>query len=790
MLQVKNITKTYTAGNFKQVALNNVSLNFRECEFVAILGQSGSGKTTFLNVIGGLDQYEKGDLVINGKSTKHFRGGDWDAYRNNSIGFIFQSYNLIPHLSILDNVEMGMTLSGVSAGEKRRKAHDVLERVGLIEHLHKIPNQLSGGQMQRVAIARALANNPDIILADEPTGALDTQTSRQIMDLIQDIARDKLVIMVTHNSELAERYADRIVRFSDGQVVADSNPLPDQKFVSEYKLKKTGMNFGTALKLSGKNIITKKWRTALTAFASSIGIIGIALVLSLSNGFDKQISSYEKGTLANYPVTINQSSMNMDLAQMPPSSGEEGEAYPEEQVIYPYNSKENTFVHTNVLTPAYLEYLANIDSSLLDGISYTRSVKMNLLKMAGDKATAVNTGNISLTSYPSEVDKASASYLEQYYDLLSGSFPSAMTDVVLVVDESNRVDTGALEALGLADGEDNIDFKEVIGHELKMLMNDDYYKKVGDYYTINGTASDLSSLYNNANAVTLKISGIIRIKEDASVSSLSAGIAYSDQLARYFIANAQSSEIVQAQQAADFNVMTGVLFAENTGFGSGSGNMAGGNMNPALAARGGSAQTKDEVLASLGATSAPSSVSLYPVDFAAKESILAYLDAWNNGLDEADQIQYTDMAAMVTRLSGSIMDAITMVLIAFAAISLVVSMIMIGIIIYISVLERTKEIGVLRALGARKKDITRVFNAETFIVGAFSGLMGIGISYLLTFPVNRILYKLTDLSGVAQLNPAHAVILVLISIVLTLIGGLIPAKMAAKKDPVEALRSE
>jgi ABC-type lipoprotein export system ATPase subunit/ABC-type antimicrobial peptide transport system permease subunit len=783
MLQVKNITKTYTSANFKQVALDNVSLNFRECEFVAILGQSGSGKTTFLNVVGGIDQYEQGDLVINGKSTKCFKPGDWDAYRNNSVGFIFQSYNLISHLSIMDNVEMGMTLSGVSSSEKRQRAFEVLERVGLKDHLHKKPNQLSGGQMQRVAIARALSNNPDIILADEPTGALDTKTSQQILDLIKDIAQDKLVIMVTHNPELAEEYADRIVRFSDGKIVDDSNPLADQNFVNDYKLKKTSMNFGTALKLSGKNIATKKWRTALTAFASSIGIIGIALVLSLSNGFDKQISSYETGTLSNYPITINQSTMNMDFSNRP-SSLEEREAYPENKVIYPHDVSKNTFVHTNVLTQEYMDYLSNMDSSLIDGISYSRSVNMNLLKMDGGKTTAVNTDSINLTSYTSKADESPAAYLEQYYDLLSGSFPSDMTDLVLVVDEYNRLDIKALEALGFDYEQKDINLGKVIGHELKLIMNDDYYKKVGNYYVINGNASDLTHLYNSENSIALKISGIIRIKEDTKVSSLPAGLAYSDELAQYFIENAQSSEIVLAQQASDQNVITGALFSKNTGFGPVPGNMAMNGM------RSGSTETKNDVLASLGATSIPASISLYPVDFKAKESILAYLDNWNNGLDKKNQIQYTDMAAMVTDLSGGIMDAITMVLVAFAAISLVVSMIMIGIIIYISVLERTKEIGVLRALGARNKDITRVFNAETFIIGAFSGLLGIGISYLLTFPVNSVLYKLTDLAGVAQLNPVHAVILVMISVVLTMIGGFIPAKMAAKKDPVEALRSE
>ena len=392
MLSLKNIKKSYITGDFKQVALDGVSLNFRESEFVAILGPSGSGKTTCLNVIGGLDKYDSGDLIINGKSTKEFKDSEWDAYRNNSIGFIFQSYNLISHLSILDNVEMGMTLSGISASEKHKKALDALERVGLKDHVHKRPNQLSGGQMQRVAIARALANDPDIILADEPTGALDTKTSIQIMDLIKDIAKDKLVIMVTHNPELARDYADRIVEFRDGNIISDSNPLEEEKSNSAYSLKKTSMSFITALKLSGMNIRTKKWRTLLTAFASSIGIIGIALILSLSNGFDKQIDIFESDTLSGFPIMITQKAAEVDINQMMEHSKEmrkevlgkdtEDESkYPDTNVIYPYNSEENTFMHTNKLTDEYVKYIEDIDSSLLSGISFTRLVNMNLLKV-------------------------------------------------------------------------------------------------------------------------------------------------------------------------------------------------------------------------------------------------------------------------------------------------------------------------------------------------------------------------------------------------------------------------
>lgn len=796
MLQLKDITKSYKTGDFTQIALNKVSLNFRESEFVAILGQSGSGKTTLLNMIGGLDQYDNGELIINGQSTKHFQDSDWDAYRNNSVGFIFQSYNLISHLSIVDNVEMGMTLSGVSTSEKNKKAMEALEKVGLKDHVHKKPNQLSGGQMQRVAIARALANNPDIILADEPTGALDSETSEQIMELIKTIAEDKLVIMVTHNPELAEQYADRIIKFSDGTAVSDSNPLANQKTTSNYTLKKTSMSFFTALKLSGKNIATKKWRTGLTAFASSIGIIGIALILSLSNGFDKQISSYEAGAMSNFPITISQSAMSVDMSDHAAMGGTKLPTYPTEKTLIPYDPTENSVIHKNVLTKDYLAYLDKIDPKLIDGISYTRTVNMNMLHSDGDKATTVNKGDVSFSPYPSKQGNTSGSYLEQYYDVLEGSFPTKMTDLVLIVDEYNRLSDASLDALGINYDVDSINLADLIGYELKLMKNDDYYVKNGQQFVVNGTASNLADMYNSDEAITLNIVGVIRGQEESKMSTLPAGIAYSDELATMFIEDAKNSEIVQAQQEADYNVLTGQILTEGlAGSGMAGMNQAGmptmdPNMAAAMAAATSMMSTKDDVLATLGATEIPTSVSLYPIDFSTKESITAYLDEWNTDLAEKDKVLYTDLAAIVTSISGSIMDGITMVLIAFAAISLVVSLIMIAIITYISVMERTKEIGVLRALGARKKDITRVFNAETFIIGTCSGVLGIGITYLLTIPVNAILYNLTELSNVAQLNPVHALTLGIISVVLTMMGGFIPAKMAAKKDPVTALRSE
>lgn len=790
MLELKNIYKSYITGDFKQIALNGINLKFRQKEFVAILGPSGSGKTTCLNIVGGLDNYDDGDLIINGKSTKNFKDSDWDAYRNNSVGFIFQSYNLISHLSIMENVEMGMTLSGISNEKKHKKATEVLEKVGLKEHIHKKPNQLSGGQMQRVAIARALSNDPDIILADEPTGALDTKTSIQIMDIIKEIAKEKLVIMVTHNPELAKDYADRIVEFKDGNVISDSNEASESAINEDYKLKKTSMSFITALKLSGRNIATKKWRTALTAFASSIGIIGIALVLSLSNGFKKQISEFESNTLSGFPIMITESTSEVDVESMKEQRNEflgisKDEDSVKEKVIYPYDPLEGIEVHTNIFSDEYINYIESMSSDLLAGISYTRLVNMNILRLDGDISKPVNQSLINFSAYPDTLNSNGDSYLENNYNLLQGSYPKEITDLVMVVDNKNRVDYSILDELGIDSSKESISFDDVIGKEFKVIFNNDYYKKVGDTFIINSNPSNLIDLYNNKNAITIKIVGVIRANDSSKIDIIPVGIAHSDELSIKFIDNAQNSEIVKEQEKVNYNVLTGEKFLENNSVNP----MM--NVNQMISGQIASAPiTKESVLASFGAIGTPSLITIYPKDFNDKDEVLDYLNNWNNGKSKEDSVIYTDMAKTFTDLIGGLMNAITLVLIAFAAISLVVSLIMIGIITYISVLERTKEIGVLRALGARKKDITRVFNAETFLIGTCSGILGIIIAYLLTIPINNIIYNMTQLESVAKLNPMHAMLLVIISVSLTMLGGMIPAKMAAKKDPVEALRSE
>jgi putative ABC transport system permease protein len=776
MLELKKISKSYKTGNFEQRALDNVSLKFRKNEFVSILGPSGSGKTTLLNIIGGLDHYDSGDLIINNKSTKNYKENDWNAYRNNCIGFVFQNYNLIGHISILENVEMGMTLSGVASKEKQKRAEEALQKVGLSEHAHKKPNQLSGGQMQRVAIARALANNPDIILADEPTGALDTKTSQQIMDLIKEISQDKLVIMVTHNKELAEKYSTRIVQLKDGKLTKDSNPVEsEEKAQKEFIIKKTAMSFWTALKLSFNNIKTKKGRTALTAFASSIGIIGIALILSLSNGFQTKIDEYEKDTLSQMPITINTQamSMNEETMQTIVENNSKHKEYTNKEVVYPRENELETMLHINKIDQNYVDYIETIDKDKLNAIGYEYGTTLNVVTAKADGTyvlvpTATNysmsttslTGVMGWSIYPESMNKEST--LEKDYDVLAGKINEEEPGIILAVNSRNELDETTLEQLGF-EASKNISFDDILEKEFKVIPNDIYYRQINNYFVPN---QDYQTMYEDDNSITIKVQAIIRGKEDKRELTQS-GIYYNSALVNTVINANKDSDIVIQQQKVDYNVLTGQTFDETT-----------------------STITKDSILGVLGAEVTPSIIYLYPKDFDTKDYITDYLDAYNEDKDDTDQVLYTDYAAMISSLSGSIMDAVTYVLIAFSSISLVVSCIMIAIITYISVLERTKEIGILRALGARKKDIKRVFNAETFLVGIFSGVLGIIIAEILTFPTNQIIENLSDLSNVAQLNPIHAIILVLVSVTLTVIGGLIPASIASKKDPVEALRTE
>lgn len=783
MLELRNIKKSYKIGDTETKALDDVSVAFRKKEFVSILGPSGSGKSTCLNIIGGLDRYDSGDLIIKGKKTKDFKNKDWDAYRNNSIGFVFQNYNLIGHISVLANVELGMTLSGVKGKEKRKRAIEVLEKVGLKEHIHKRPNQLSGGQMQRVAIARALVNNPEILLCDEPTGALDTVTSVQIMELIKEISKDKLVIMVTHNPELAKQYSDRIIEFKDGKILSDSHPHKEGKKQDEFKLKKTSMNFFTALHLSFNNIRTKKGRTFLTAFASSIGIIGIAVILSLSTGFQDKIDGYIKDTMDQFPIIINQSSMEMDEDQITDSHDEMSDMvkgtreYADTDEMYLYDTSLTSKMHINKLTAEYMEYLSKTDKEICNTIGYIGLTNLNLIRKDGDKIIPVKVeggvnqsassdsrgmSSINATTYPKMLDE-NRDYLKEYYDVLEGEYPTNPTDVVLVVDHKNRISIDTMKNLGYdTDNIKEMKFKDMVGTELKLISNDDYYAKTPyGTYTFN---TDYEKMYNSENSLTLRISGVIRAKKDVKISLLADGIAYSSDLNDLVEERAKNSNIVKDQKEANYNILTRKEFENDA--------------------------EKDQMISYFGGSDIPLFAILYPTSFENKDKLCEYLDKYNEGKADNDKIIYQDLSETITQMTSGIMDGITVVLVAFAAISLVVSLIMICIITYTSVLERTKEIGILKALGARKKDITRVFNAETFILGIFSGALGIGIAYLLTIPINSIIKEMTELENVANLQLNHAIILVLISTIITIIGGWVPAKIAAKKDAVDALRTE
>ena len=776
MLELKNINKSYKTGDFVQHALNDVSLKFRKCEFVAILGSSGSGKTTLLNILGGLDRYDSGDLIINNKSTKKFKSVEWDYYRNNCVGFVFQSYNLISHISVLENVEMALILSGYKKKDRRVKALEAVDKVGLKDHAHKKPNQLSGGQMQRVAIARALVNDPEIILADEPTGALDSVTSVQIMDLIKEIAKDKLVIMVTHNPELAKDYATRIIELKDGKILSDSRPVKDKENSKDkVTIKKTVLRYSSALKLSFNNIKTKKGRTFLTSFAASIGIIGIALILSLSNGFQKKIDEYEEDTLSQMPITISTQAMNIneEVMQELASDRDKHEEYTNKNIVYPRKNSLETMMHFNVISDDYINYIESMNKENVSAISYEYGTTLNVVTKNDDgtyglvptsttysMSTTSMTGVMGWSLYADKVN--GKSMLEDNYDILAGSIDSNNPGVVIAVNSRNELDSGILEQLGF-DTSSNISFDDILNKEFKVIPNDIYYDEINNYFVPN---KDYEDMYNSSDAITVKVNAIIRGKEDKS-SLTQSGIYYNSALVDEVINKNKDSDIVNRQKEVNYNVLTGQEFDETT-----------------------STVTKDNILGVLGAEGSPSIVYIYPKDFDTKDYITDYLDNYNDNKDADEQVLYTDYASLISTLSGSIMDAVTYVLIAFSSISLVVSCIMIAIITYISVLERTKEIGILRALGARGKDITRVFNAETFIIGVCSGVLGLLIAYLLTFPINSVIESLADLPNVANLNPVHAIILLVISVTLTVLSGFIPSKMASKKDPVIALRTE
>ena len=823
MLELKKITKIYQTGEFKQTALDNVTVNFRNNEFVSILGPSGSGKTTMLNIIGGLDKYTSGDLIINELSTKEFKDGDWDTFRNHRVGFVFQSYNLIGHQTILSNVELALTLSGVSKEERIRKAKQALKKVGLIDHINKKPNQLSGGQMQRVAIARALVNDPEILLADEPTGALDTDTSEDIMNLLKEIAKNKLVIMVTHNQELAEKYSTRIISIKDGKITNDTdkydgkNNTKQDEEIRKQKTKKTSMSFKTALGLSLNNLLTKKGRTILTAFAGSIGIIGIALILSLSTGVNNYIARVQEDTLTSYPLSIEQatadmSSMMLDFAnQNNREEHTDGKIYSNDLMTSLVETMASE-IKTNNLKDfkKYLESNPNNLNDYINDIRYTYNLDLQIYSKDTSKITKLNPstvfssfgfgsqdssgtmGNMSMMGSRMDVFNElsdNTSLLKNTYDIVSGRLPETKEEVVLIVDSYGEISDYALYAIGLKDQQEltemtgkimkgekleepiqtSYTYDELIGTEFKLVLNTDYYKKQGNIWI------DKSSDTNHMKEIidkglTLKIVGIIKPNEESS-NQTSGEVGYTKELTEYVITKIRESEIAKEQLAnKDKSVLTNSAFTP--------------------------LYTYEVALSSLGIVDLdnPSTINIYPKDFKSKDEIVKIIDSYNEEKENNDEkesvITYTDYVGILMSSITTIVDVISYVLIAFVSISLVVSSIMIGVITYISVLERTKEIGILRAIGARKKDISRVFNAETFIIGLIAGLLGIIITILLNIPINIIIENLSGIKNVSTLPINGAVILVIISVILTLIGGLIPSRYASKKDPVVALRSE
>ena len=784
MLKLIGINKIYKAGDMEVHALKNINLEFRESELVAVLGPSGCGKTTMLNIVGGLDKYTSGDLIINGISTKEYVDSDWDAYRNSTIGFVFQNYNLISHLTVIENVELALTLSGVSASERRARAEQALKEVGLETQFNKKPNQLSGGQMQRVAIARALVNNPDIVLADEPTGALDSVTSVQIMELLKEVAKTRLVIMVTHNGDLADRYANRIIRLLDGEIISDTNPIDSETLTENVarRPKKTSMSFITAFKLSLKNLFTKKLRTFVTAFAGSIGIIGVALILALSSGFSAYIEKMQTDTLSSFPLTITSSAFDvsnlMSMLQVP-----DAEEYPEAHEIYVNKvmDKLSSLYQSNDITDEYVEEaIKTIDPSLTYGIVYTNGINFNIFTKQSysgfNRITRIGSEWVQLVD--------NNDFINSQYDVLAGKLPTAYNELVLCVDEYNQVtDVELLQSLGILSGKDSYTFDEIMNLEFKLLTNDAVYSRVDTGEKTYFTESSVTQEEYDA-GISLKIVGIVRVNQDTATGSISGTVGYHKDLQDYVLRyeTENPSEIVTWQKNnPDINCFTGNLYLDEAR-----------EENPTasdnfLQKEADKARVSN--LASLGAVSTPQAISIYPVDFESKELIKAHLDAYNE-TEGNTPVYYSDMMGLMVEAMNVLVDAISYVLIAFTSISLVVSSIMIGVIISVSVLERTKEIGILKAIGARKKDISRVFNAESLLVGFAAGALGVIITLLLSIPLNILLSSLTTINGLVALNPWHALLLVAISMLLTFIAGLVPSRSAAKKDAVVALRSE
>lgn len=860
MLQLKGIKKIYGSKKTEKVtALKGIDIEFRDCEFVSILGQSGCGKTTLLNIIGGLDKYTEGDLVINGKSTKDFNDRDWDSYRNHSVGFVFQSYNLIQHQSVLANVEVALTLAGISKKERRKKAIEALKRVGLGEKIHKKPSELSGGQMQRVAIARALIGNPDILLADEPTGALDSATSVQIMDLLKEIAKDRLVVMVTHNPELAEKYSTRIVNLLDGEIVGDSNPYnssdEDIKKAKEKAkhFKRTGMNFSTALSLSFKNLLNKKGRTILTAFAGSIGIIGIALILSLSTGMKKYVDNLQTESLAGSPISIDaqttdlssvMSAINSEVEDAKNANIEEGKIQSKDDITAGAN---NSMIKRNNV-PEFKKYLESHTeiNDYVTNIQYSYGTELNVYDKNYSKINP-NPLEVAIAEDMNEYDATPTDYfyeiynndelINAQYDVIAGKLPEKYNEIVLITDSTRRVPDSTLYALNLKDRSEykevkseleksknvsiekvNYSYDDFLNKTFKVVAPSDFYaKENGKWVDKSDDMTHIKNIVDNGEEV--KIVGILKVKEGNNMA-VGGVIGYKHELSERIIKKTNDSEIVKEQlENKDKDVLTGRKFETGEEIDNLSmedikkmladqmnmpaaqieafmGSTSEEELKAMIKSQGGVASSYEKTLKKIGYVDleAPKSIAIYPKDFDNKKKVEEYITKYNeeqkNAGKEENVITYTDFVKMLTNSMSTMINVITGVLIAFVAISLVVSSIMIAIITYISVLERTKEIGILRAIGASKKDVSRLFNAETFIEGFIAGGMGIIITIFLNSIINTIIENAFKVKNIASLGIIPAALLIGLSIALTVFAGLVPSKSASKKDPVTALRTE
>ena len=773
MLQLKNIIKKYKTGGNDVEVLKSVNISFRESEFVSILGASGSGKTTLLNIIGGLDKYSSGDMLLLGRSTKEFKDRDWDSYLNGTIGFVFQSYNLISHLSVLENVKLALSISGESNKENYAKAKKVLEDVGLGDHINKKPNQLSGGQMQRVAIARALVTEPKIILADEPTGALDSKTSVQIMELIKEISKEKLVIMVTHNPELAKTYSDRIVRLRDGEIIEDTNSFVEETSNSDYSLKKTAMAFSSAIKSSFKNLLTKKFRTLMTIIASSIGIISIGLVLAISSGMDKYIQTMQNENLSNMPIMINANQINFGLSTEDDSSEQDAKG----NELVPKSRRD---VHRNLYTAdalgageTFINYIQNNAKDYYSSIDFVKGYQVMALKKnaKGDVSLVKDDKNIYSGDSIFGVLPEDKNMILKQYEVVKSSesnfeYPKG-NELVLFTAYNNEIDKDTLRALGF-DGNSKVKYDDILGKEFSIVDNNSYYKKIADRFI---PAETDDKMYDAGTKV--KVVAILKAKDNVTNPNFTLG--YTRELQKTMLDKEVKSDIVVAQQADKTkNIITGEKM---------------------------DADTAEQVLATLGADVAPSSINIYPKTFADRDKIAEVINDFNKkvsekyGANSADyhkySITYADMAKQMTSIMSQMINTISLILTAFAGISLIVSSIMIGILTYVSVVERTKEIGILRAIGARKKDITRIFIAEAGLIGFASGAIGVLVAMGLAIPISSSIANALKIESFsANLDVKAIVGLILLSLVLTLIASIIPSRMAAKKDPVEALRTE